>query len=161
MAKHYCKVNNVIYEIWNEPKQVKWKENIKPYLLAVIKAIQDIDKKNLIVVGRSTFSQDVDVVEGDPITGFVNIAYSLNFYAGTHHQELSKKVSIALKKNIAVVVTLWGTVNADGDGTVATKETNAWVKFMTAKKLSSANRSINDKKEGASGLKKGASSDGR
>ncbi|XP_033221066.1 endoglucanase Z-like [Belonocnema kinseyi] len=160
MAKTYSKVNNVIYEIWNEPKDVTWKDNIKPYAVAVIKAIRAIDKKNLIVVGTSTYSQDVDVAAADPITGYNNIAYALHFYAGTHHQELRNKASNALHKNIALFVTEWGTVNADGNGGVAAQESSVWFNFMKANKLSNANWCIHDKPEGASALNQGASSDG-
>ncbi|XP_033221067.1 endoglucanase Z-like [Belonocnema kinseyi] len=105
MEKTYSKVNNVIYEIWNEPKDVTWKDNIKPYALTVIKAIRAIDKKNLIVVGTSTYSQDVDVAAADPITGYKNIAYVLHFHSGTHHQDLRNQASSALKKSIALLVT--------------------------------------------------------
>ncbi|XP_033221065.1 endoglucanase Z-like [Belonocnema kinseyi] len=98
MEKTYSKVNNVIYEMWNEPKDVTWKDNIKPYAVAVIKEIRAIDKNNLIVVSTSTYSQDVDVAAADPITGYNNIAYALHFHSGIHHQELRNKASSTLKK---------------------------------------------------------------
>ena len=160
MAKTYGKKNNIIYEIWNEPKDASWSYNIKPYAVAVIKAIRAYDKKNLIVVGTPNFSQDVDVAAADPITGYANIVYALHFYAGSHHQELRNKAATALHKNIPLFVTEWGAVNSDGNGGVATQEVNTWFSFMQANKISNANWSINDKPESASALKQGASSNG-
>ena len=51
---------------------------VKPYAIAVIGAIRAIDTKNLIVVGTTTWSQDVDIASEDPITGQTNIAYTLH-----------------------------------------------------------------------------------
>ena len=160
MARRYGNTNNVIYEIYNEPLHVSWSGTIKPYAQAVIAAIRAIDLDNLIVVGTPTWSQDVDVASRDPITGYANIAYTLHFYAGTHGQFLRDKAQTALNNGIALFVTEWGTVNADGNGAVATSETNAWVAFMKQRKLSNANWALNDKSEGASALVPGASSSG-
>lgn len=160
MARRYGNTNNVIYEIYNEPLQVSWSGTIKPYAQAVISAIRAIDPDNLIIVGTPTWSQDVDVASRDPIRGYANIAYTLHFYAGTHGQFLRDKAQVALNNGVALFVTEWGAVNADGNGGVATAETNAWVNFMKTKKLSNANWALNDKAEGASALKPGASVDG-
>ncbi|XP_033231374.1 endoglucanase Z-like [Belonocnema kinseyi] len=161
MARTYGGKSNVIYELWNEPKNdVSWKDNVKPYAEAVIKAIRAIDTTNLILVGSPTWSQDVDQAASDPITGYENIAYTLHFYAGTHGQGLRDKTMYALNNNVAVFVSEWGTVNADGNGGVNAKETNTWVEFMKANHLSNCNWSLNDKPEGASALKPGVSADG-
>ena len=158
MAKTYAGHNNVIYELWNEPKNdVSWKDHVKPYSEAVIKAIRTFDKDNLILVGSPTWSQDVDTAASDPITGYENIGYTLHFYAGTHGQNLRDKATTALNKNAAVFVTEWGSVNADGNGGVNLVETNAWVEYMKANNLSNCNWSLNDKQEGASALNPGAS----
>ncbi|MES2673976.1 MAG: glycoside hydrolase family 5 protein [Pseudomonadota bacterium] len=159
MATKYGNTNNVIYEIYNEPLQVSWSGVIKPYAQAVIAAIRAIDPDNLIVVGTPSWSQDVDVAANDPIAG-VNIAYTLHFYAGTHGQSLRDKAQIALNKGVALFVTEWGSVNADGGGAVANSETAAWVDFMKTNKISHANWALNDKAEGASSLVPGASSNG-
>jgi endoglucanase len=133
MATKYGNTNNVIYEIYNEPLQVSWSGVIKPYAQAVIAAIRAIDPDNLIVVGTPSWSQDVDVAANDPIAG-VNIAYTLHFYAGTHGQSLRDKAQIALNKGVALFVTEWGSVNADGGGGVANSETTAWIDFMKINK---------------------------
>ncbi|MES2673978.1 MAG: cellulase family glycosylhydrolase [Pseudomonadota bacterium] len=159
MATKYGNTNNVIYEIYNEPLQISWSGVIKPYAQAVISAIRAIDPDNLIIVGTPTWSQDVDVAANDPIAG-TNIAYTLHFYAGTHGQSLRDKAQVALNKGIALFVTEWGSVNADGGGSVANSETDAWVAFMKANKISNANWALNDKAEGASALVSGASANG-
>lgn len=160
MAQTYGHYNNVIYEIYNEPLQVSWSGVIKPYGNAVIGAIRDIDPDNLILVGTPTWSQDVDQAANDRITGFANIAYVLHFYAGTHGQGLRDKAQAALNSGIALFVTEWGSVNANGDGGVATSETYAWMEFLRNNHISHANWSVNDKTEGASALVPGASSTG-
>ncbi len=160
MAQTYGHHDNVIYEIYNEPLQVSWSGTIKPYAEAVISAIRAIDQDNLIVVGTPTWSQDVDAAAQDPITGYDNIAYALHFYAGTHGQSLRDKASSAMNSGIALFVTEWGTVNADGDGGVASAATDTWMNFLEANDISHANWSINDKEEGASALVPGASTTG-
>jgi aryl-phospho-beta-D-glucosidase BglC (GH1 family) len=159
MARAYGTRNHVIYEIYNEPLQISWSGQIKPYAQAVISAIRAIDKDNLIVVGTPSWSQDVDVAAADPIVG-TNIAYALHFYAGTHGQFLRDKAQAALDRGIALVVTEWGSVNANGDGAVATAETKAWMNFLEARGISHANWATNDKAEGASVLAPGANPKG-
>ncbi len=92
-----------------------------------------------------------------PILGRKNIAYTLHFYAGSHKAELRKKAKAALDAGLALFVTEWGTVNANGDGPVATEEVDTWFKFLRDNCLSNANWSVSDKKEGASIFKPGVS----
>lgn len=154
MAQTYGHYDHVIYEIYNEPlRDVSWSNTIKPYALSVIAAIREHDPDNLIVVGTPAWSQDVDAAADDPITQFTNIVYTLHFYAGTHGQELRDKAQYALDKGIALMVTEWGTVNADGDGDVAYEETMRWLKFMKDNHISHCNWSMHNKNEGASVFK--------
>jgi endoglucanase len=159
MARTYGTRNHVIYEIYNEPLQISWSGTIKPYAQTVISAIRAIDPDNLIVVGTPTWSQDVDVAAADPISG-TNIAYTLHFYAGTHKQFLRDKAQTALNRGVALFVTEWGAVNADGNGAVNTSETSTWMSFLKARNISHANWALNDKAEGASALVPGASTSG-
>jgi Cellulase (glycosyl hydrolase family 5). len=161
MAQTYGSYPNVIYEIYNEPlNTTSWANDIKPYAEDVIAAIRAEDPDNLIIVGTPTWSQDVDVAADNPITGHINIAYTLHFYAGTHKASLRAKATTALSKGIALFVTEWGAVDASGDGAVDTASTNTWVDFMRTNNLSHANWALNDKAEGASALKSGASTTG-
>jgi aryl-phospho-beta-D-glucosidase BglC (GH1 family) len=162
IATKYGKSPNVIYEIYNEPLQnVDWKKQIKPYAEQVIAKIRAIDPDNLIIVGTQTWSQDVDKAAADPIKGFSNIAYTLHFYAGSHKQDVRDKAQKALDSGIALMITEWGTVNANGDGGIDKKETELWLTFARKNNLSMCNWALNDKKEGASQLKNGTAADGK
>ena len=162
IATKYGKNPNVIYEIYNEPLQkTDWATQIKPYSEKLIAKIRAIDPDNLIIVGTQTWSQDVDKAAADPIKGFSNIAYTLHFYAGTHKQDLRNKAQIALDKGLALMITEWGTVNANGDGGVDKKETELWLDFARKNNLSMCNWALNDKKEGASQLKPGTKPDAK
>jgi len=156
MATKYGKHPNIIYEIYNEPLAVSWDTVIKPYAENVITVIRKIDPDNLIVVGTPNWSQDVDVASENPITGFKNIAYTLHFYAGSHKEWLRVKTRKALDNGIAIFVTEWGTVNADGNGEVDEASVKEWMNFMKEHNLSHCNWAINDKKEGASVVRPGA-----
>lgn len=157
MATLYGQYDNVIYEIYNEPLQVSWDNVIKPYANAVVAAIRAIDSSNLIIVGTPTWSQDVDAASLNPITGYSNIAYTLHFYAGTHGQWIRSKATTALNNGIALMVTEWGTVNANGNGAVDSVSTADWMTFLCNNNLSHCNWALNDKVEGASALISGAS----
>jgi len=159
IAKQYGDKPNLIYEIFNEPLQVSWKDVIKPYSERVIKAIREVDKDNLIIVGNPTWSQDVDVAAADPIKD-PNVAYTLHFYAGTHKQFLRDKAKKAMDLGVALFVTEWGTVNANGDGAIDRASTEEWLAFMREHQISHCNWSIADKVEGAAALKPGASGTG-
>lgn len=161
IATLYGEYDHVIYEIYNEPlNTTSWTNTIKPYAETVIAAIRAIDPDNLIIVGTPTWSQDVDVAANNPIAGYDNIAYALHFYAGTHKQSLRNKAITALDKGIALFVTEWGSVNANGDGDVDTEETLTWMAFLAEHNISHANWALNDKAEGASALKPGTSTTG-
>ncbi len=155
VAGKYGDKNNIIYEVYNEPlNTTDWATVIKPYATELITQIRAIDPDNLIIVGTQTWSQDVDKAAANPITGFINIAYTLHFYAATtaHQASLRNKAQTALNRGIALFVTEWGTVSADGTGTPNTTQTTTWMKFLKDNNISHANWAINNKNEGASVL---------
>lgn len=160
IAKEYGHHPNIIYEIYNEPLDVSWSGVVKPYAEAVINEIRKIDPDNIIVVGTPTWSQDVHEAAANPIKGYSNIAYTMHFYAGTHGQWLRDRTKQAMNSGICIIVTEWGMVNANGDGAVATEETNLWIEFMEENYLTNCIWALNDKSEGASMLKPGASGNG-
>lgn len=147
IARDYGKYDNVIFELYNEPTQVSW-STVKGYAEQVIPEIRKYSD-NLIIVGTPTWSQDVDAAANDPISDS-NVAYVLHFYAGTHGGELRGKGDAALNKNAAVFVSEWGTVNADGDGSVNVGSTEQWLSWMDSNKLSWCNWAISSKAEGSS-----------
>lgn len=162
ISQRYGEKPNIIYEIYNEPlSDTDWSTQIKPYAEKVISSIRKIDPDNLIIVGTQTWSQDVDKAAEDPIKNVSNIAYTLHFYAGTHKQELRDKAKIALDKGLALMVTEWGTVNANGDGAVDKEETQRWLDFMREHQLTHCNWALNDKRESASQLQPGTRPDGK
>lgn len=160
MAKKYGKYPNVIYEIYNEPLKVSWDDDVKPYSEKVIAAIRKIDPDNIIVVGSPHWSQDVDKASLNPIVGYKNIAYTLHFYAASHKEWLINKAQKAIDNGLALLVTEWGSVEADGGGEVDPESTKIWMDFMKKNQLTHCNWSINNKDEGASALKPNTTMDG-
>ena len=162
IARRYGRHPNLIYEIYNEPlADTDWAAQVKPYAERVIARIRAIDPDNLIVVGTQSWSQDVDKAAADPLQGQVNVAYALHFYAGTHGEALREKARHAMAQGIALMVTEWGTVNADGDGPVAREETERWLACLREHHLSHLNWALGDKREGAAQLRPGTPANGR
>ena len=156
MARKYGRYPNVLYEIFNEPKEnVAWARDVKPYAEKVIAAIRKIDPENLIIVGTPKWSQDVDIAAADPIQAN-NIAYTLHFYAGTHKQWLRNKALKALRAGLPLFVTEWGTCNANGGGPIDAESTRQWMDFMREWHLSHCNWGLYDKRETASIVRSGA-----
>ena len=160
MAEEYGKYPNVIYEICNEPNGgTNWANDIKPYANYIIPAIRAIDPNNIIIVGTSTWSQDVDIAADNPLR-YSNIMYTCHFYAGTHTQSLRDKINYAMSKGIAIFVTEWGTSDASGNGGPYLDESQKWVDFMASKNISWANWALCDKSEASAALKSGSSTTG-
>lgn len=180
MSLQYKNTPNLIWEIWNEPENTNgtgtngadtWAGDIKPYAEAVIAEIRK-NSNNLIIVGTSTWSQDVDVAAASPVSD-KNTAYTLHFYAGTHAlapntdpkkgPSLGDRARTALSKGAALFITEWGTSDASGGGTnktVYTNESDAWLKFAKDNGLSWANWSVADKDESSAALKPGSPTNG-
>jgi endoglucanase len=157
IARKYGHLPNIIYETWNEPLDTQdWSDVIKPFHLAVIPKIRELDPDALIVAGTQTWSQDVDKAAADPLP-FANVAYTLHFYAGTHRQPLRDKAAAALARGAALFVTEWGTTPASGDGPLDLEETRKWWDFLEANRLSYLNWSIATKRESSAALLPGAS----
>jgi endoglucanase len=125
----------------------------------VIDTIRKYDPDNLIVCGTPNWSQWVDSAAIDPIKD-TNVAYALHFYAGTHKQNLRDRAKFALDKGIALMVTEYGTTDANGNGAVDDEETKRWWTFMDENYLSACNWSVADKNESSSALKPGAATTG-
>ena len=159
IATKYGDKPNIIYEIYNEPMQISWADDVKPYSEDVIKAIRELDPDNIIVAGTTTWSQDVDTAAMDPLN-FNNIVYSLHFYASSHKQDLRDKATAALDQGVALFVTEFGTTEYTGDGFIDTVEVAAWFEFMESNSLSWCNWSIGDKDETSAALKPGADAKG-
>lgn len=160
MAQKYSQYPNVIYEIYNEPlNDITWADSVKPYCQAVIDTIRCYDHKNIILCGTTTWSQDVDIASEDPIKG-ENIAYTLHYYSATHKAELRARAETAMQNGIALMVSEFGTVFANGDGDVDYEESRLWWDFCNKYQLSWCCWSVCDKAESSAALKPGASTTG-
>jgi endoglucanase len=130
IATRYGAYPNLIYEIANEPNgPLSWKRDIKPYVERLVSEIRAIDPDNLIVIGTGTWSQEVDTAARDPVAG-ENLAYTLNFYMGTHGFSLMGKAKVALKRGAAIFCTEWGTSLATGDGGPFLDQARSWLRFL-------------------------------
>lgn len=152
----------IVYEIWNEPERIDWKI-IKTYAETLIPVIRKNDPENLIVVGSSTWDQDIDIVAKDPLTGFHNIAYSFHFYASEpHHQEsLRNRATGAIEAGLPVFVTEWGVGESNGDGVFDLEKNKTWMDWMEKYRLSWINWNVTDKKETTALLNPGAPVNGK
>jgi endoglucanase len=154
MARKFNLFQNIIYETFNEPVNISWNDSIKPYHEAVIAEIRKYDKKNLIICGTPTWSQEVDIASLNPIK-YDNIAYSLHYYASTHKEWLREKAKTAMNNGIAIFVTEYGVCESSGDGPIDYMESIKWWNFMDENKISYCNWAIYDKNESAAALKMG------
>ena len=155
MAQKWGGYNNVIFEIYNEPKgswgdanAASYWPTLKTYATAVISTIRQYSD-NLILVGTPYYDQYPNVAANSPLSDN-NVAYTFHYYAGSHSTgtEGARAVT-AINSGLSVFVSEWGTVNSDGDGSVAGSNSD-WQSWMNTYKLSSANWSVSNKPEGAS-----------
>ncbi|MEP4053122.1 MAG: glycoside hydrolase family 5 protein [Litorimonas sp.] len=161
IAEAYGEYPNVIYEIYNEPlNTTDWSTVVRPYAEELIDTIRKVDPDNLIIVGTQSWDQDVDKAADDPITDRTNILYALHFYAASHKADLRKKAEYAIDKGLPLILSEWGSVTYNGDGTFDKKSTLEWMKFARKHSLSHLNWSVSDKAETASMFRPSASSDG-
>lgn len=143
----------VIYEICNEPNNVSWKYDIKPYAVEIINVIRKNSPDAVIIVGTNTWSQDVDEASFD-LLDFDNIMYAFHFYAGTHTLESFKpKIETALKNGAPVFVSEWGVSAANGNDSLYIDEAQKWLCYLNEKKISWTNWSLCNKNETSSALK--------
>lgn len=154
VSAKYGHLDNVIYEIYNEPDNKNndvegemtpwWK--VKQYAEAVIPTIRANDPDNLIIVGTPQWSQRVDEASRDQISD-VNVAYTLHFYAATHKEQLRSWGQEALNNGAPLFVTEWGTGTADGKGFVDHASTNTWINWLNERGIAHANWSASHQPE--------------
>lgn len=136
VAAKYAGVPNLIYEPYNEPKDVAWPE-IKAYHEVVVAAIREQDAEAPIVLGTPSYSQEVDKAAADPVAG-TNLLYTLHYYACTHKSWLRQKADVAMTRGVALFVTEYGATHADGglDGVVCLDEAQLWNDWLKQRKIS-------------------------
>lgn len=151
ISAKYGKYPNLIYEIYNEPLNVSWKDVIKPYAQQIVNTIRANDPDNLIIVGTRNWSQEVDEVIGNRIDD-PNVLYALHFYTGTHRQWLRDKTTKALAAGIPIFASEWGLSDATAGGEIDQVESLKWLNYLDANNLGSCNWSVNNKAETPSAL---------
>jgi aryl-phospho-beta-D-glucosidase BglC (GH1 family) len=137
LAERYGHLPNVIWEPYNEPQQVSWSDDVKPYHEAVVAAIRAQDPDNIIILGTPSWSQEVDVAAADPVAG-TNLMYTLHFYSCSHTSWLRDNADTAMDAGIALFVTEWGSSGADGgvDGQLCLDEAQRWIDWMETNGIS-------------------------
>ena len=156
MAQKWGSYDNVIFEIFNEPKQVEWSvvKNYAEQIVPVIRQYSD----NLIVIGNPQWSATPNSAKNDKVSG-ENLAYTFHYYAGTHKTTSEgRNVTLAMNAGLTVFVTEWGTGTADGKGDANsfTNENSNWQTFLNNNKLSWANWSASKINEGTAAFNSGA-----
>lgn len=160
MAGRYADYPNLLYEICNEPNGgASWTGDIKPYAQRLVAAIRSQSPRAVILIGSSTWSQDLHLAAADPLAGD-NLMYTLHFYAGTHGQDLRQRIDDALAAGLPVFVSEWGTSRADGSGGVFLSEAEAWLDFLDSRGISWCNWSLCDKDETSAALRPGTDPEG-
>lgn len=147
MAGLYGEFPNVIYEVFNEPLQVDWSADLKPYHERLVSEIRAIDPDNLIILGTPNWSQYVDEAAADQVQGD-NLAYTLHFYSCTHDAWLRDRADSAIAAGAALFVTEWGATHADG-GTpdnpgLCLEEAEIWHQWMNDNGVSWAAWKLDD-----------------
>ena len=160
MAARYHDCPAVLYEVCNEPNgSASWSRDIKPYAQRIIQTIRSRSPRAVILVGSSTWSQDLHLAAADPLEG-ENLMYTLHFYAGTHGAELRERISQAMDRGLAVFVSEWGTSRADGSGGVFLEQAGVWLDFLAQRGISWCNWSLCDKNETSAALRPGTPAEG-
>lgn len=146
-SQKYGKQKNILYEICNEPNGgVTWEKNIRPYAKKITKRIRKYDKKNLIIVGTPTWSQDVDIAAQKPLSE-KNMVYALHFYAATHREDIQNKLKTAHKAGLPILVSEFSICESSGNGTVDKKSGNRWMKLLKKYKTGYIAWNISNKNE--------------
>ncbi len=137
IAREFGEFPNVLYEPFNEPLKVSWRDVLKPYHERVVRAIREQDTDNVIILGTPQWSQLVDEAAQDPLSG-ENLMYTLHFYACTHLEWLRQAAEQALQQGLPLFVTEWGATHADGglDGIVCAAEARLWLEWMARHRIS-------------------------
>ncbi len=159
VTKKYGKLPNVLYEIWNEPKEVPWSET-KAYAEELIPLIRKNAPRSLIVVPTPRWDQEVDKAADDPITQYGNLVYALHFYAATHKDYLREKARYAISKGLPLFISECAAMEHTGDGVIDMPQWDEWMKLADENGITWIAWSVSDKVETCSMLTPGSPSRG-
>lgn len=159
VSRKYGNVPNVLYEIWNEPREVPWQE-IKDYAAQVIPVIRKNAPRSVVIVPTPRWDQDVDVAAAAPVEGFDNLLYSLHYYAATHQDHYRDKAQKAVDAGLPIIVSESAAMLHTGDGVIDTASWEQWLDMACKNGWSWVAWSLSDKDETCSMLRPSASSRG-
>jgi endoglucanase len=137
ISQEFGQFPHVLYETFNEPEQVDWSTQIKPYHEAVVPSIRANDPDNVIILGTRQWSQRVDEAAADPVSG-TNLMYTVHFYACDHQDGQRREAQTAYDAGLALFVTEWGATPADGGAsspTVCADAAQAWHDWMNERNI--------------------------
>lgn len=156
-AQKYGSYNNVIFEVWNEPKDGASMGTVASHANSVISAIRKYSD-NLVLVGSPEWSSHPEqCAEAGIQDSKNNYGCTLHFYAATHQvgdYGYNSRAADALSNNVPVFATEWGTVSADGNGGANRDESEKWINWMNENKISWANWSASAVNEGSAAFNK-------
>lgn len=154
MTEEYGDVPNVLFETFNEPKDVseteplEWPE-IKAYhekIVDVIRANDTDNHENIVILGTPRWSQGVGDAAASPLEGN-NLMYTIHFYSCTHGDWLLNQAKSAVAKGLPIFATEWGATAADGGvgaTAVCASEADKWLAWMDEKSISWAAWKLDD-----------------
>lgn len=137
MAKEYGQLDNVIFEIFNEPDEQSWAQ-IKSFSNIMISTIRKYSD-NLILVPSPRWDQKPDAAIGNEVADTKNnFAYTFHFYSNSHTIEGEGASAIrALEAGLPLFVSEWGASDYDGKQPPNQKSIDVWQKFLDKNKISS------------------------
>lgn len=150
MAKEYGHLDNVIFEVFNEPQGQSWFQ-IKGYHQLAINAIRAYSD-NLILLANPGWNQHPDAAIGkEPKDPKNNIAYTFHFYSNSHTVEKEGAAAVrALDAGLPLFVTEWGATDYETKQLPNRAAAEPWLKFMDKYKISSLNWSASKVQETSS-----------
>lgn len=155
-AEKYKHVDNVIFEICNEPVGTPWYDgsgnDLYTYCSDIIGVIRSAGSDAVVLCGTNTWSQDIDEVAEKPLktAGYDNVMYTLHFYAATHYDNIRNKLSRAVSERIPVFVSEFGVCDASGSGNNDLSNADVWMKMLDKYNISFCCWSLCNKNEAAS-----------
>jgi hypothetical protein len=128
MATLYRNKSFVMYEISNEPNNVDW-TTVLSYHNVLIATIRAIDPLTIIIVGTTTWSQDIHLAVAQPVQQPFHVMYAFHFYAASHASLFSRLEETA--PLIPLFVSEWGFSSASGDDPIDPATAKLFLDFMT------------------------------
>lgn len=152
MSSTYADYDNVLYEICNEPNSGPSWQDVKDYANEIIPIIRANDEDAVIIVGTTTWSQDIQDALADPLD-YDNLMYTLHFYAATHKDDLRNRLVECHEKGLPVYVSEFGICDASGNGGLDYASAEAWMDLIDEYNLSFQCWNLANKNESSSVFK--------